>query len=851
MARTRFRPAGVAAATVALAAAACGDSTAPVPSRVVVTPAGALAETVGTTVQFSAQVQDAQGAAVPGAEVVWSSTRTSVATVSAAGLATVAGPGSTAIRATHQSVSGTASLVVELRPAAMRKVAGDSLSARVLSAVPENPAVRVVDAGGAPIPGVAVDFQVAAGSGTVSPRQALTNAQGEASARWTLGEAPGLQRLQAVSGDFQAEFVATATASLVVIGSRLPRARIGVPYREALEARYAEGPVEWFVSGGSLPRGLVMEPIGVVSGQVVEEGESTFVVSVRDSAGSQASGEIRLLACGPPLDLAAGATASSPTVASGGCPPFLPAGDAGSLYRVALIRPSFATNLTHVPVVVTVRAIGDEASGASPGPTASAESRGSRPALELPPELAEAVRTADATSRFHERLLAQTRELRRRLGRDALLPDLGAGRAADQAAARAQRTAPPRRISIRPYDTDRADEQCQHPAPNPAPALLLDYNAHLAVYQDSTQRVTDPVEAAAARQVLDYYEAYGAETIDEYFGGVSDVDGNGRVNVVISPAVGDGIAAFVWSLDMAALDSCPWSNEMELVYFGNSTFRAVVAPPDKRHYQALATMVHEMKHVSSLYKRWRGAGFHPSWIEEGGAEIAAEASSRKALEATGGVAAGATFTRDSYPPRSGSIISPENYGVLLRLARLSRSYGGGPNSLTTNPGDHHTFYGTSWHFHRFLGDAYGGAAEKAEARLFAALNDSLTPAGTSGIEQVAGTRMAVLLEEYAAAMLFSGTGAPPPLRAFQTYDFPSATWDLFRPESESRPDGLYPWPVTGPTPWAFADAKRETELAPAGVAFFDFQSDGAGHGIEVEATVSGVGVVRVLVGRIR
>ena len=849
---TRFRPASVAAAAVALVATACGDATAPVPSRVLVTPASALAGIVGTTVQFSAQVQDARGAAIPGAEVVWSSTRAGVATVSATGLATVAGPGTTAIRATHEAVSGAASLVVELRPAAMSKVAGDSLSARILSVVPEDPAVRVVDAGGTPIPGVAVGFQIADGGGTVSPRQALTNAQGEASARWTLGEAPGVQRLQAVSGNFRAEFVATATANLVVVDSRLPRARVGVPYREALEARYAEGPVEWFLSGGALPRGLVLETIGVVSGKAVEEGESTFVVSVRDSAGSQASGEVRLLRCGAPLQLAPGATASDRSVATGGCPPFLPAGDAGSLYRVAVVRPSFATNLTYLPVAVTVRESGDEASSATPGPTAAGESRRFRQAAELRPGLAEAVRTADATSRLHERLLAQARELRRRLGRDALLPDLGAGRTADRGAARTQRTTPPGRISIRPYDSERADEQCQHPAPNSAPALLLDYNAHLAIYQDSTQRSTDPVETAAARQVLDYYEAYGAETIAEYFGGVSDVDDNGRVNVVVSPVVGDGVAAFVWSGDMTAQDRCPWSNEMELVYFNSGTFHALSSAPDARHYQALSTMVHEVKHVSSLYKRWRGSGFHPSWIEEGGAEIAAEVSSRKALEATGGVAVGATFTRDSYPPRSGSITSPENYGVLVRLARMSLSYGGGPNSLTTNPGDHHTYYGTSWHFHRFLGDAYGGAAQKAEARLFAELNDSLAPPGTRGIEQVTGTRMAVLLEEYATAMLFNGAGAPSPLRAFQTYDFRSATYDLFRPESRARPDGLYPWPVTGPSPWAFADAAREQELAPAGIAFFDFQSDGAGHGIEVEATVSGAASsVRVLVGRIR
>lgn len=850
MARTRFRTGGLTAATVALAVA-CGDSTAPVPARVLVMPPSAHVTTVGATVQFSAEVQDARGAAIPGARIAWSSARPTVATVSATGLATVVGPGRAVIRASHEAVVGAASLAVELRPADMLKVAGDSLSAPILSAVPKDPAVRVVDASGTPIPDVDVDFLVVAGAGTASPLQSLTNAQGVASARWTLGETPGVQRLQAVSGDFQAEFVATATASLVVVDSRLPRARISVPYHAVLETRYAQGPVEWSVSSGSLPRGLVLAANGVLSGEVVEEGHSAFVVSVRDSAGSRASREFGLTGCGPPLRLSPGGTVSGLPVRVGECPPFLPAGDPGSLYRVAVIRPSFSTSLTHVPVVMTVRESGDEASSTSPDPTAAGESRRTPPAVQLPPGLEEAARRADATSRLHEQLLAQTRELSRRLGRDALLPDLGAQRTG--AAGRTQLTAPPRRITIRPYDADRASEACQLPAPSPAPAVLLDYNAHLAIYQDSVQRETDAVEVAAVRQVLDYYEAYGAETIDEYFGGVSDVDGNGRVNVVISPAVGDGFAAFVWSSDMTAKDSCPWSNEMELVYFNSRMFHAVSGAPDDGDYQALPTMVHEVKHVSSLYKRWASGRFHrhPSWIEEGGAEIAAEMSSRKAMEATGGVAVGATFTRDSYPPRSGSIISPENYGVLLRLLRTARSYAGGPNSLTTNPGEHHTYYGTSWHFHRFLGDAYGGAANKTEARMFAELNDSLTPAGTEGIEQVTGRRMAVLLEEYATAMIFNGTDAPLPPRAFQTYDFRSATYDLFHPSSRWRPDGLYPWPVTGPTPWAFADAAGEYQLAPAGILFFDFESDGAGHGIEVESTVSGGGVVRVLVGRIR
>lgn len=856
MTRTRPRSLGWAAATVALAVTACGDAAPPVPSRVVVTPVSATAETVGTTVQFSAQVQDPQGATIPGAEVAWSSARPEVATVSPTGLATVAGPGTAVIRATHQAVSGTASLAVVLRPADMRKVAGDSLSAAVLSVLPEDPRVRVADASGAPVPNAPVTFRVAAGGGTVSAEQARTNSEGEAFTRWTLGEAPGVNRLHAASGDLQAEFVATATAELVVATSRLPRARVDVPYRETLEARHAQGPVEWFVSGGSLPRGLVLEAHGVVSGEAVEEGATAFTVSARDSAGARSSREVHLLVCGPVLRMEPGATASNGPVGADGCPPFLPADDAGSLYRVAVVRSGFSTNLTFVPVVVTVREHGDEAPDAgadaraggrsSLRPTAAGESQ--RVAVQLPPGLAEAAERADATSRLHRRLLAQTRELYQRLGKDALLPDLG-GHRTRPSGTLAQQTAPPGRISIRPYDTQRASEACQYPAPEPEPALLLGYNAHLAIYQDSVQRASEPVETAAAQQVLDYYDAYGAETIAEYFGGVSDVDDNGRVNVVVSPAVEDGSAAFVWAGDMTARSDCPWSNEMELVYFHSGMFHALSAPAGG--YQALPTMVHEIKHVSSLYKRWWGGSFHPSWIEEGGAEIAAEISSRKAIEATGGVAVGATFTRDSYPPRDGSIASPENYGVLLRLARMLRSYAGGPNSLTTNPGDHHLYYGTSWHFHRFLGDAYGGAAEKAEARIFAELNDSLTPAGTRGIEQVVGSRMAVLLEEYAVAMMFSGTGAPQPPRAFRTYDFRSATYDLYHRSSAARPDGLYPWPVTGPSPSAFQDAVHEQELAPAGIAFFDFESDGSGHGIEVEVTVSGTGAFRVLVARLR
>ena len=141
------------------------------------------------------------------------------------------------------------------------------------------------------------------------------------------------------------------------------------------------------------------------------------------------------------------------------------------------------------------------------------------------------------------------------------------------------------------------------------------------------------------------------------------------------------------------------------------------------------------------------------------------------MEAAGGVAQEALLTRDDYPPRDGSIISPENYGVLARLARTTLSYTAYNNSLVMNPSPEHSFYGSSWHFHRFLGDAYGNAARRADGDFFTALNDTTVPAGVEGIEEVTGQPISELIVEYAIAMMLNGTHAPQPGLAFHTYDF--------------------------------------------------------------------------------
>ena len=51
--------------------------------------------------------------------------------------------------------------------------------------------VRVTGTGNLPMVGVPVAFQVSSGGGAITPQTILTNALGEATAKWTLGSVAG------------------------------------------------------------------------------------------------------------------------------------------------------------------------------------------------------------------------------------------------------------------------------------------------------------------------------------------------------------------------------------------------------------------------------------------------------------------------------------------------------------------------------------------------------------------------------------------------------------------------------------------------------------------------------------
>jgi len=352
--------------------------------------------------------------------------------------------------------------------------------------------------------------------------------------------------------------------------------------------------------------------------------------------------------------------------------------------------------------------------------------------------------------------------------------------------------------------------------------------------------------------MLDYYLKYGKQVIDQYLGGTSDINGDGKIAVLVTPVVEEGTAAFVWSGDFfpktqqPGWQGCAASNQMELVRFNLATIQGM----SSGNYQALATLVHEVQHVTSLYNGIFRGTLQPLWIEEGRAEIAGEMSSRLAWEATGGpsvttMAAGAqvgTFTK-------------ENYGVILRMARTTQYLSSQPNGVVVTPlGAHHahSVYGSGWHFHRWLGDAYGvSGARLGDASLFKTLTDSLTVAGVSGIRALTGGKAWVdLMEEYALAILQNATGAPPGLRSFRTYDFPSMNRTF---TYTGKPVGDYPWPVNvfgDNTTSPFGSSTNTGSMGPSGIRVFDLTSAGTGLGVDVKVDASR-SPVRVVVLRIQ
>jgi hypothetical protein len=542
----------------------------------------------------------------------------------------------------------------------------------------------------------------------------------------------------------------------------------------------------------------------------------------------------------------------------------LPSGQAGDVYRVAIVRPTLIADSLDTPVValqvapILSAAAAPEAVSPNAAPAtvpAAVDPLGGLPRIDGARFVDEAV-ARNVTRRFHHELRERERDLGLHLR--GALPDR-------PLLAPAALVDPPARDDMY-LDLDCAVTTLR-------PVTLIDFDDNLAIYQDSVQWSSSPISTSATSQMSSYYADYVLDMIPQYWGAPSDIDGDGRLTVVTTPALPENAAAAVFSGDLVSPTSCASSNEREVIYFSQDVIANLAhTDPDSVSYSALGVLAHEAKHVVSLYHGIARGAFHPTWIEEGTAEVSQVMSSRIAWAATGGPAVGAELTGNDIVDAfnaNGQKISPEMWSVVGELADVIINMSTQPNSLVTNPDGAnaaHSFYAAAWHWHRFIGDAFGNASTAFDdASLFKALTDSTGAAGAAGLAQQTGRSFDELFEDVTVAVSLHKSG-PAPARDFSTWNLFSAT-AIFGGPPEVAPPANYPWPITADLDgnmskgftsavyscpprvvggaYQLPAASDRCDMGASGMRIHEFVSPGTGQGAQILVTGAASGKIIV------
>jgi hypothetical protein len=104
------------------------------------------------------------------------------------------GPAATAqmVEASIPSVAPLMVPAVGILPSDIVLAQGANQSARIAVVLTNNIVVRVLGGNNVPMDSVNVTFQITGGGGAMSPQSVLTNASGEATAKWTMGPVAGV-----------------------------------------------------------------------------------------------------------------------------------------------------------------------------------------------------------------------------------------------------------------------------------------------------------------------------------------------------------------------------------------------------------------------------------------------------------------------------------------------------------------------------------------------------------------------------------------------------------------------------------------------------------------------------------
>jgi len=282
-----------------------------------------------------------------------------------------------------------------------------------------------------------------------------------------------------------------------------------------------------------------------------------------------------------------------------------------------------------------------------------------------------------------------------------------------------------------------------------------------------------------------------------YFGGVADIDGNGRVVVLFTPEVnklaegGAGVGGFFLPLDLAASgrggtglpgpagETCPASNEAEILYIVTADPDGRVGPTiDKGRAlrNARGLVAHELQHLISAERRvlQSPAGFaavEEAWLDEALSQLAEEVVGL----ATIGLGVGGDYTFDQVANTRAEFDAFNTYQLsnFLNLSFYMFDPSSAPTIAVVDPGGPGGLQmrGFGWFLARWLADQASGD----ERTLFRSLvgGGQNFVRGVENIERVTGRQWADILSDFGVALATDDSGIGNLPSAFQI-----ATWDF-------------------------------------------------------------------------
>ena len=152
-----------------------------------------------------------------------------------------------------------------------------------------------------------------------------------------------------------------------------------------------------------------------------------------------------------------------------------------------------------------------------------------------------------------------------------------------------------------------------------------------SIWLDDRDNPTETFTDSELASLDAFYSANVKGVHDDYFGGLSDVDGNGRFLVLMTKEVNrePNLGGWVWAGDLFPRAGCPTSNQAEIFYGQVPDPRGVVGAEVSKqdlldYYPQL--MAHEVTHLiqanAGVHLGAGGAGWKTSWEWEGGASLA-------------------------------------------------------------------------------------------------------------------------------------------------------------------------------------------------------------------------------------